>query len=41
VFRDCSSSDNASIDVNIAEQEIRDATTDSYSDTLILLVNPI
>ena len=41
VFRDCSSTDNASIDVHIAEQEIRDATTDSYSDTLILLVNPI
>jgi len=41
VYRDCSSTDNASIDVSIAEQEIRDATTDSYSDTLILLVNPI
>lgn len=41
VFTDCGSVNNASIDVKIAEQEIRDATTDTYSDTLVLLVNPI
>lgn len=41
VKRDCDGTDNASVDVNIAEQEIRDATTDAYADTLILLVNPI
>jgi spore coat protein U-like protein len=41
VRRDCNSSDNASLDINIAEQELRDATTDTYSDTLILLVNPV
>jgi spore coat protein U-like protein len=41
VRRDCNSSDNASLDINIAEQEMRDATTDTYTDTLILLVNPV
>lgn len=41
VKRDCDGSDNASLDVHIAEQEIRDSTTDTYADTLILLVNPI
>lgn len=41
VKRDCDGTDNASLDVRIGEQEIRDATTDAYSDTLILLVNPI
>lgn len=40
-YRDCNSVNNASLDVSIAEQEIRDATTDTYQDTLILLVNPI
>ncbi len=40
-YRDCQSIDNASLDISIAEQEIRDATTDTYADTLILLVNPI
>lgn len=41
VYRNCNSINNASLDVSIAEQEIRDATTDTYQDTLILLVNPI
>lgn len=40
-YRDCQSINNASLDISIAEQEIRDATTDTYADTLILLVNPI
>lgn len=40
-LRDCGGKDNASIDVSIKEQEIRDATTDTYQDTLILLVNPV
>lgn len=40
-LRDCGGKNNTSIDVSIKEQEIRDATTDSYSDTLILLVNPV
>lgn len=40
-YRDCNAADNAALDVSIAEQEIREATTDTYSDTLILLVNPI
>lgn len=39
--RDCGSSDNASVDVSITEAEIRAASTDTYSDTLILLVSPI
>lgn len=39
--RDCSSADNASVDVSITEAEIRTASTDTYSDTLILLVSPI
>ena len=37
----CGGADNASLDVSIAEQDIRDATTDTYADTLILLVSPI
>lgn len=41
VYRDCNAVNNASLDVSIPEQEIRDATTDTYADTLILLVNPI
>ncbi len=41
VRRDCNGSDNASLDVSIEEQEIRDASTDTYADTLILLVNPV
>jgi hypothetical protein len=40
-LRDCGGKDNTSIDVSIPEQEIRDATTDNYTDTLILLVNPV
>ncbi len=40
-YRDCNSTNNASLDISIAEQQIREATTDTYSDTLILLVNPI
>ena len=39
--RDCGSSDNASVDVSITEADIRTASTDTYADTLILLVNPI
>ena len=38
---DCASSNNASVDVSIAEAQITSASTDTYSDTLILLVNPI
>ena len=37
----CGGTNNASLDVSIAEQDIRDATTDTYSDTLILVVSPI
>ena len=37
----CGGGNNASLDVSIAEQDIRDATTDTYADTLILLVSPI
>lgn len=40
-LRDCGGGDNASVDISIAEQEIRDASTDTYADTLILLVNPV
>ena len=39
--RDCGSADNSSVDVSISEAEIRAASTDTYSDTLILLVSPI
>ena len=39
--RDCGSANNASVDISIAESEIRAASTDTYSDTLILLVSPI
>ena len=38
---DCNANNNASIDLSIAEQAMRDASTDTYSDTLILVVNPI
>lgn len=38
---DCNANNNASIDLSIAEQAMRDASTDTYSDTIILLVNPI
>ncbi len=41
VRRDCNGTNNASLDVSIEEQEIRDASTDTYADTLILLVNPV
>lgn len=40
-LRDCNSNNNASLDISIEEQEIRDASTDTYADTLILLVNPV
>jgi len=39
--RDCGSADNASVDVSINESDIRAASTDTYSDTLVLLVSPI
>lgn len=39
--RDCGSANNASLDISIAESDIRAATTDTYADTLILLVNPV
>jgi hypothetical protein len=39
--RDCGGSDNASVDVSIAEDDIRTASTGTYADTLILLVSPI
>ena len=39
--RDCGAADNASVDVSITEAELRAASTDTYSDTLILLVSPI
>jgi len=41
VKRDCDNTDNGQLYIDIAEQEIRDATTDTYQDTLILLVNPV
>ena len=42
-YRDCSdvSGENASINVNIPEQGIRDATSDDYTDTVIVLVSPV
>jgi hypothetical protein len=39
--RDCGATDNASVDVSITESDLRTASTDTYSDTLILLVSPI
>jgi hypothetical protein len=39
--RNCGSANNASLDISIAESDIRAATTDTYTDTLILLVNPV
>lgn len=39
--RDCGSADNASVDVSITESELLSASTDTYSDTLILMVSPI
>ena len=39
--RTCGASDNASVDISITEAELGAASTDTYSDTLILLVNPI
>ena len=38
---DCGSTNNASVDVSITESELRKASTDTYSDTLILMVSPI
>lgn len=40
-LRTCGDADNAQLHIEIAEQEIRDATTDTYQDTLVLLVNPV
>jgi hypothetical protein len=40
-LRDCSGSDNAQLHIDITEQELRDASTDTYQDTLILLVSPV
>lgn len=43
-YRTCGAAapaDNAQLAIDIPEQEIRDATTDTYQDTLILLVNPV
>ena len=40
-FRYCDGGLNASLNVGIEEQEIRDATTGEYTDILILLVNPV
>ncbi len=40
-LRNCNNADNAQLHIDIPEQEIRDATTDTYQDTLILLVNPV
>jgi len=37
----CNGSKNASLDISIAEQDTRDATTDVYAETLILVVSPI
>lgn len=39
--RDCDSANNASVDISIDEQDIRDVATDTYQDTLILTVNPV
>jgi hypothetical protein len=39
--RDCGATDNASVDVSVTESDLRTASTDTYSDTLILLVSPI
>jgi len=38
---DYGSANNTSVDISVAESEIRAASTDTYSDTLILLVSPI
>ena len=38
---DCGAANNASIDVSITEAAIRAVSADDYSDTLVLLVNPI
>lgn len=40
-LRNCGGSANATIEINIPEQEIRDATTGSYADRLILTVAPV
>ncbi|MFT7547832.1 MAG: hypothetical protein ACI9VI_001673 [Candidatus Azotimanducaceae bacterium] len=39
--RNCAGSTNAGIRVDIAEQEIRDASSGTYADTIILIVNPV
>lgn len=39
--RDCGAANNASVDISITEAELRAASTDTYADTLILLVSPI
>lgn len=40
-FLNCNATENASIILDIAETAMQAASTDTYSDTLILLVNPI
>lgn len=37
----CAGADNAQLHIDIAETEIRAASTDLYTDMLILLVNPV
>lgn len=39
--RDCGSTDNSSVDISITESDLLSVSTDTYSDTLILLVSPI
>ena len=39
--RTCNNADNAQLHIDIVESELREASTDTYQDTLILLVNPV
>lgn len=39
--RTCGNADNAQLHIDIAESELQEASTDTYQDTLILLVNPV
>lgn len=39
--RNCGNADNASVDVSITEADVSAVSTDTYSDTLVLLVSPI
>jgi hypothetical protein len=38
--RDCSSSDNAKIEISITDQELREATTDDYAQIVAVVVTP-